>query len=274
MTTPIYERLAHSRIREPEDPSRLDIDKLKLNDLADDIARNGLLQPIGVRGPMPDGFYDIGYGHRRFLAVGLLGWPAIDAKVFPPGVDLRQIRASENHQREPLTPIEEARELRRFMVDGEPLAVAARRYRKGVVWAQERLALLDYPADIQEAVHAGQLKLGVAASLAQIEHDGVRADYVREAQRVGATSATAALWLQHWKTEGARMAANHAAVEEIVLRRSAFVYYVPCDLCGDPTDFGRTRAIRTCPECTAALDALVERTKAEAAGSTLERERP
>jgi len=264
---PTYQQLPHDSIREPVDPSRLDIDRGKIQDLADDIARNGLLQPIGVRGPMPDGGYDIGYGHRRWLAVGALGWPLIDAKVFPPGVDLRQIRASENHQREPLTPIEEARELAGFIRDGEPLAVAVRRYRKGPAWGQQRLALLDYPADIQEAVHAGQLKLGVAAALAQIDHDGVRADYLREAQRTGCTQPVAELWLQHWKTEGARMAANAVAVEEIALRRSAFVYYVPCDLCGDATDFARTRAIRTCPECTAALDALVERTKSEAGAS-------
>ena len=267
MTIPTYQSLPHSSIRAPADPSRLDVDRLKLGDLADDIARNGLLQPIGVRGPMTLAFYELGYGHRRWMAVGMLGWPSIDCKVFPPSADLYQIRASENHQREPLTPIEEARELRAFIARGEPLGVAARRYRKGPAWAQERLALLDYPGDIQEAVHAGQLKLGVAAALAQIDHDGVRAEYVREAQRVGATTATADLWLAHWKSEGARMAANQVAVEEIALRRSAFIYYVPCDLCSAPTDFGTTRAIRTCPSCTVALDGVVARAAAEAEAS-------
>lgn len=264
MSLPTYQSLPIEQIREPDDPSRLDIDRGKVADLADDIARNGLLQPIGVRGPLLGGGYALAYGHRRYLAVSSLGWPTIDAKVFPPEVDLHQIRASENHQREPLTPIEEARELRAFIARGEPLNLAARRYRKSAAWAVERLALLDYPADIQAAVHDGRLKLGVASALAQIDHDGVRADYVREAQRVGCTMATAELWLAHWKSEGHRLAANHVAVEEIALRRSAFVYYVPCDLCAAPTDFGTTRAIRTCPSCTTALDGVVARAAAEA----------
>lgn len=264
MTLPSYQSVPHEAIREPEDASRLDIDREKLNDLADDIARNGLLQPLGVRGPMPDGHYDLGYGHRRWLAVGLLGWPRIDCKVFAPGVDLHQIRTSENHQREPLTPIEEARELRAFMARGEPLAVAVRRYRKSAAWGVERLALLGYPPDVQDAVHLGKLKLGVASALAQIDHDGVRADYLREAQRVGCTAATAELWLAHWKSEGHRLAANHVAVEEIALRRSAFVYYVPCDLCHEPADFSTTRAYRTCATCSVALDGVIERAAAEA----------
>jgi len=239
------------------DPSRLEIDREKLGELADDIARNGLLQPIGIRGPMPDGFYELAYGHRRWLAVGSLGWAFIDAKVFSPAVDLHQIRASENHQREPLTPIEEARELRAFMERGEPLAVAVRRYRKTPTWGVQRLALLDYPADIQAAVHEGRLKLGVASALAQIDHEIVRADYIREAQRTGCTTAVAELWLQHWKVEGSRMAANSAVVEEIALRRSAFIYFVPCDLCAVAVDFSTTATKRTCAVCTTALDQIV-----------------
>lgn len=265
MTVATFQSLPHDRIREPEDPSRLNIDRESLNTLADDIAVNGLLQPVGVRGPMSDGYFDLGYGHRRWLAVGLLGWTHLDCKVFAPGVDLHQIRASENHQREPLTPIEEAKEIAAFLGRNEPVVAVARRYRKSVVWVHERLALLHYPADIQELVHGGKLKLSVAAALAQIDHEGYRKQVSAEAVRVGCTGATAELWLAHWKSEGARLASNFVAVEEIALRRSAFIYYVPCDLCSEPADFTTTRAMRTCPSCTTALDALVERTAAEAA---------
>ena len=265
MTVPTYQSLPLSQIHEPSDPSRLDIDREKIGELADDIARNGLLQPLGVRGPAPDGTYELGYGHRRYLAMVSLGWTVTDAKVFPLAMDLHQIRASENHQREPLTPIEEARELRAFIVRGEPLAVAVRRYRKTVAWGAGRLALLDYPEDLQEAVHAGRLKLGVAAALAQVDHAGYRADLIREAERTGATALVAELWLQHWKVEGQRLAANFAVVEEIALRRSAFVYFVPCDLCAEPVDFGTTSTKRTCPECTKALDQIVADAVAAAA---------
>lgn len=274
MTLPTFQSLPHEQIREPEDPSRLNIDRESLGALADDIAVNGLLQPVGVRGPMSDGHYDLGYGHRRYLAVGLLGWPRVDCKVFAPGVDLHQIRASENHQREPLTPIEEAKEIAAFLSRNEPVAAVARRYRKSTVWVHERLALLHYPSDIQELVHRGQLKLGVASALAQIDHEGYRKQVSTEAVRVGCTGATAELWLAHWKSEGARLAANFVAVEEIALRRSAFIYYVPCDLCSEPADFATTRAIRTCKTCTAALDELVARTAAEAAEAGAGRSAP
>jgi ParB/RepB/Spo0J family partition protein len=265
VTLPTFQSLPYEQISPPANPSRLEIDREALGALADDIAVNGLLQPLGVRGPMPDGRFEIAFGHRRYLAVGLLGWTRVDAKVFPAESDLYQTRASENHQRTALTPIEEAREIANFLSRNEPIAAVARRYRKSTVWVHERLALLHYPADIQELVHAGKLKLGVASALAQIDHEGYRKQVSGEAVRVGCTGATAELWLAHWKSEGARLASNFVAVEEIALRRSAFIYYVPCDLCAEPADFATTRAIRTCRTCTTALDELVARTAAEAA---------
>lgn len=267
MHAPSYESVLRRLIREPVDPSRLEIDPESLGNLADDMATNGLLQPLGVRGPMPDGFYELGYGHRRYCAARLLGWTNLDCKVFPPEADLHQIRASENHQREPLTPIEEAREIESFIARGEPEAAVARRYRRSLAWIAERRALLHYPDDIQTPIHRGQLSLKVASALAQVTDAPLRASYVDEAIRTGIKGPTAELWLQHWKVDGHRMAANFATVEEIAQRRSAFVYYVPCDLCSEPADFSTTRAMRTCASCTTALDALVARTAAEAAAA-------
>jgi ParB/RepB/Spo0J family partition protein len=266
--TTTFQNLARTLLRAPDDPSRLAIDPAKVGELADDMASNGLLQPLGVRGPMPDGTYEIGYGHRRYLAAGLLGWSNLECKVFPPATDLHQIRVSENHQREPLTPMEEAHEIAAFIERGEPLAMIARRYRKSAGWVEQRRALLHFPADIQDAIHAGAVKLAVASVLAQFEHDAYRAEMLREAQRTGATAAVVELWLQHWKVDGHRLQHNLSTVEEIAARRAAFVYYVPCDLCQEPADFALTRAFRTCPTCTTALDELIARTAAEAAGAT------
>lgn len=269
MNAPSYQSILRKLLREPDDPSRIDIDPVALGNLADDLSAHGLLQPLGVRGPMPDGSYQIGYGHRRYLATGLLGWTNIDCKVFPPETDLHQIRASENHQREQLTPIEEAREIEAFVERGEPEAAVARRYRKSLAWVASRRALLHYPDDVQTPIHRGQLSLAVASALAQITDAPLRVSYVEEAVRTGIKGPTAELWLQHWKVDGHRLAANFATVEEIASRRSAFIYYVPCDLCTEPVDFATTRAMRTCPSCTAALDALVARTAQEAADSAV-----
>ena len=49
--------------------------------LTDDIAANGLINPIVVRKKVMSGYYEILSGHRRLTAVKRLGWAKIDAHV-------------------------------------------------------------------------------------------------------------------------------------------------------------------------------------------------
>lgn len=75
-----------------------------LKGLAENIEKNGLLQPIVVD---PDGVLIC--GHRRYEACKLLGWPSIDARVVntrAETIDALLMERDENYQRKPFAPSE------------------------------------------------------------------------------------------------------------------------------------------------------------------------
>jgi len=248
----------------PEDAHRKAIDPERLGALADDIAANGLLQPPGVRGPSPTGRYAIVWGHRRYLAVGLLRWPDLPARVFPWDYDPLDARTAENFMQEKLTPLEEAEIVKRYVDQGHALAAIARKTRHSPAWVGARIRLLEWPADVQAGVQDGSLSLGVAELLAQIDHADYRASLIDEAARVGASIASVGVWLAHYGAERARIIANHETVAEIAGRREQWKIVTPCDYCGVDEDYATTRSFRLCSGCAAELQAAIEAARAPA----------
>jgi len=263
-----YQPVPLHLIREPDHRLRESIEPGPLGELADSMAAEGLHQPVGVRGPFADGTYEICYGHRRLLAAQLLKWPTITARIFPWTFDPLLAAVSENLQRENLTPVEEAHAIERFVQRGEPDAAIARMFRRSPVWVRVRRDLLAMPNDVQDAVQAGTLKLGVAAALADIDHEAYRRSLIAEAARTGATAATAELWRQHFLADRDRIIGNNLMVEEIMGRRETWKIVVPCDLCRKDHEYQDTRSMRLCLGCLAALQAARAEVAAEAASAS------
>lgn len=94
----------------PEQPRR-HFDPQALQELADSIRHNGLLQPILVK-KHADGGYIIAAGERRWRAHGLLGKPTIFA-VITKG-DIEEVALVENLQRRDLDALETASALARL----------------------------------------------------------------------------------------------------------------------------------------------------------------
>ena len=87
---------------------RKDFDEAALSELAESIARHGLLQPILVR-PLTLGGYEIVAGERRYRAArmaGLTEVPVIIRELSES--ETMELALIENLQREDLTPLEEA----------------------------------------------------------------------------------------------------------------------------------------------------------------------
>lgn len=258
-----FERLPVEAIREPSHQLRDEIDPQALGELADSMAAEGLHQPIGVRGPDDSSRYEIVWGHRRLLAARLLQWATIPARVFPRDYDPLLAAVSENLQRADLNPLEEAHAVARFRERGQPVAAIARLFRRTPAWVTDRLALLELPADLQSAVAGKRLSLAVVRILAEIDHEEYRGELIREAERTGATAATAEVWRAHFLSDRQRIVGNHLAVEQIIHERASFVITYPCDWCGELHPYERTRSWRLCPGC----DEQLERAKAGTAGA-------
>ena len=149
------------------DQPRSVIDDTKLEQLAQSIKSNGIIQPIVVR-RQPSGGFEIVAGERRWRAAqraGLLRVPVVVRDV--PDEKRLELALIENIQREDLNPIEEARAYKRladqFNLTQEAIARAVGRDRATVANYQRLLTL---PADVQGDVASGGLTMGHARALA------------------------------------------------------------------------------------------------------------
>ncbi|UCC55858.1 MAG: ParB/RepB/Spo0J family partition protein [Gammaproteobacteria bacterium] len=145
---------------------RVDMHQESLQDLADSISEQGVVQPIVVRG-IGTGRYEIIAGERRWRAAQLAGLHEIPVVIRD--VDDRSaiaIALIENIQRENLNPIEEARALKRlvdeFEVTHEEAAQAVGRSRAAV---SNLLRLLDLENAVKEMVERRELEMGHARAL-------------------------------------------------------------------------------------------------------------
>jgi len=145
---------------------RLDMHQESLQDLADSIAAQGVVQPIVVRA-VAEGRYEIIAGERRWRAAQLAGLHEIPAVVRE--VEDRAaiaIALIENIQREDLNPLEEARALERlikeFELTHEQAAEAVGRSRAAV---SNLLRLLDLEDAVKQLVEKGELEMGHARAL-------------------------------------------------------------------------------------------------------------
>jgi len=140
-----------------------------LNELADSIRHQGVLQPVLVE-ESSEGRYTIIAGERRYRAARLAGLERIPVivKRFTESERL-EIALVENIQRENLSPLEEALAYKRLMeiasLNQEELAQKVGKNRSTVA---NSLRLLKLPEEIQKAVGEGTISAGHARAILSV----------------------------------------------------------------------------------------------------------
>lgn len=145
---------------------RVDMHNESLQDLADSIRAQGVVQPIIVR-PIGGGKYEIIAGERRWRASQLAGLHEIPAVVRDVSDSAAIAMALiENIQREDLNPLEEARALQRlineFDMTHQQAAEAVGRSRAAV---SNLLRLQELNEDVQRLLEHGELEMGHGRAL-------------------------------------------------------------------------------------------------------------
>lgn len=148
------------------DQPRKTFDKEALEELADSIIRNGLLQPILVR-EYGEGRYQIIAGERRFRASKIAGLSEIPAIILDKDDrKVAEISLIENIQREDLNPIEEAMAYKslsdEYGLTQEELAERVGKSRSVIANATR---LLDLPKEVLSMVASGELSAGHGRTL-------------------------------------------------------------------------------------------------------------
>ena len=157
----------------PDQP-RKNFDEDDLNELADSVRLNGILQPIVVRSK--DGAYQIVAGERRYQAAkraGLATVPVVVREVSDH--EVLQLALIENLQRADLNPLEAARGYRDLIEQNgltqEELGQVLSKSRSAIA---NSLRLLDLPEEVQELVISGALSAGHARAILSVKGDDAR----------------------------------------------------------------------------------------------------
>ena len=153
--------------RNPYQP-RETFNEFKLDELANSIKKNGIIQPIAVRLKKSEpGKYEIVAGERRWLAAQKAGLHDIPVNVLDlSDVESLEVAIVENIQRDDLNPIEEAKGYKRlsdeFNYDHENISKLMSKSRSHV---SNTLRLLSLPNDIIGMLEEGTLTSGQARPL-------------------------------------------------------------------------------------------------------------
>jgi ParB family chromosome partitioning protein len=163
----------------PRQP-RSHIDESRLEELAQSIRVNGVIQPVVVR-KIGDR-YEIVAGERRWRAAqraGLLKVPVAVRDV--PDEKLLEVALVENIQRDDLNPIEEAQAYRRLadelQMSQEEIAAAVGKDRTTVANA---MRLLRLPDEVKNDLSAGALTVGHARALLALPDETAQRRVARE----------------------------------------------------------------------------------------------
>lgn len=169
------EEIEVSRIQVGEQQLRYDPEDDMIIELAADIARRGLLQPIGVS-PMGDGSFQLLWGSRRLAAFVRLRRDRIPAQIVSEREDsVKTYALVENIQRQNLTLGEEVDAVV-WLHDHEHLSVdqIATRLSKSRAWVLRRLAIPQMPAEIAAPLLEGEISLAAAEEIARVQDEGLR----------------------------------------------------------------------------------------------------
>lgn len=133
----------------------------ELTELAESIERYGILQPL-LCADTVDGLVLV-CGHRRLAAARRARLTEVPVIIRKLDDDERlALMVIENVHRKHLTPLEEARAVKRLLDLAPNQYVVAEQLDKSQTWVSTRLALLDLPEDVQRQVHVGDLSIWVA----------------------------------------------------------------------------------------------------------------
>jgi ParB family chromosome partitioning protein len=149
---------------------RTNFNEEKLEELAQSIRANGVIQPLLVR-RVEDGRYQLVAGERRWRAAqraGLLKVPCVVKEI--PEDKMLELALVENIQRQELNAIEEAQAYKRLIETlGFTQEMVAQRVGRDRTFITNYLRLLRLPEDIQQMVEVEKLSMGHARALLGID---------------------------------------------------------------------------------------------------------
>lgn len=173
----------------PDQPRSV-FDEVELENLAATIRQHGVIQPIVVE-ESSDGFYILQDGERRLCASKLAGLTEIPITLAERtnhnGIERLTRALIANIQRSDLGPVDEAKAYQRLLDDRGTIQAVADEVGVSIATVSMRLALLDFPEEVQRLYNLGRLRLDpkVVAALKQLSKTRMTRVALQAASRGG-----------------------------------------------------------------------------------------
>ena len=170
-----------SKVEPRTEQPREYFDQDALQDLADSIARYGLIQPITVR-KLDSGYYQIIAGERRWRASRLAGLTEVPVRLIEADdKTTAELALVENLQREDLNPIEEAKGYKTLIeIYGLTQDEAAKSVGRSRPAVSNALRLLSLSPAVLEMVEKNELSAGHARALLPIADEAKQLEAANE----------------------------------------------------------------------------------------------
>ena len=209
---------------------RIDMRQETLQELAESIKAQGVVQPIVVR-PISEATagqprrYEIIAGERRWRAAQLAGLHEIPAVIRQvPDSAAIAMALIENIQREDLNPLEEARSLDRLITEFEMThATAAEAVGRSRAAVSNLLRLLELTDEVKQLVEQREIEMGHARALLGLENR-------RQQSEVAALVAKKKLSVRETEALVKRLVTQPSSSEDPVTTRDANIRKLETDL--------------------------------------------
>ena len=199
-----YQLLPIYKVEPNPDQPRQDFDEAQLQALAESIGEHGMIQPLTVR-PMPNGYYQIIAGERRWRAARMANLMEVPAVVMEADdKKAMELALIENLQRQDLNPVEEAKVYQSLIEDyGLTQDEAAKRVGKSRPAVANSLRLLGLCPAVLEKLRTGELSAGHARAVLTLKSEKKQMEAAQKIAALGLSVRQAELLCKNMEREPA-----------------------------------------------------------------------
>lgn len=258
-----YKLVDINLIDEPEQAMRSAIEEGELNELVISIKQVGLLEPIILK-PKEERFEVIA-GHRRFLACRIAKLPQVPSIIKRLGAEETEIvKMHENLYRQDISPLDEAKHFN-YLIQKQKLTPAriAQFIGKSLTYVSERLATLDYPDELREALASKKITFSAAREFARHPDKSKILTFLRYAIQNGVTPNMARQWVQEdiRAQEGTNIVQSTGSDGLPPIEEQTSIY--KCFYDGDPVEAANLTVVYMHDKCAHELQRAISDTAPE-----------
>lgn len=233
----------------PDNPMRQTSQGVSMEELIEDIAQRGLIQPIGVT-DLGNGWFKVRWGMRRTLAHRAMGKRTIMAFVHQTDEgDEVDDMARENFQREQLTDAEEAEFFATYVQEKQiSVAEAARRLRVNPMRLHRALAIFGGDPEVAQAFREGRINAAQAGELCQITSKIHVQNLLNAAIHRQLPAKSLRIWWEQIRDQGVDVAVEQ--VEQIIRDNPGINYATmqQCSFCQQWYEYANAHVYAICHE--------------------------